>query len=153
MQVSKGNFVVMKGKQAENNLFHLVGEKVSSESSVMDNTKNMDATRLWHLQLGHTFKKNLETWLAHVEVETRKKLKVLRSDNDGEFTSGNFKAFCSSKGVHHHYTTPGDPESNRAAERMNRTLLEKVQCKDKLDPRATKGSLLGYTDGIKGYRI
>ncbi|KAI3770606.1 hypothetical protein L6452_01746 [Arctium lappa] len=93
------------------------------------------------------------TWLARVEVETGKKLKVLRSDNGGEFTSGNFKNFCFRKGIHHHYTTPGDPQSNGVAERINRTLLEKVGCQDKLNPKATKGFLLGYTYGIKGYRI
>jgi transposase InsO family protein len=308
LRISRGSIIVMKGKLAENNIFHLLGETVSSESCVAESSQNLDA-RLWHLRLGHTSEKNLEilrkrnlikvavpasldfcsgcvkgkqtrvsfsvgkhntkgildyvhtdvwgpsstpslsggkyfvsfiddfshklwvyvlklksdvfetfkTWLALVEVETGKKLKVLRSDNGGEFTSGNFKDFCSSKGIHRHYTTPGDPQSNGVAERMNRTLLEKVRCmlstsgfpksfwaealhtavhlinrlpcsaiggkipeevwrgkeniclqyirvfgcpvyvhvsgQDKLDPRATKGSLLGYTDGIKGYRI
>ncbi|KAJ9542307.1 hypothetical protein OSB04_028813 [Centaurea solstitialis] len=67
-----------------------------------------------------------KTWVARVEVKNGKKLKVLRCDNGGEFTTCNFKDFCSSKGIHRHYTTPGDPKSNGVAERMNRTLLEKV---------------------------
>ena len=32
-------------------------------------------------------------------------------------------------------------------------MYSHVTGQDKLDPRATKGFLLGYTDGIKGYRI
>ncbi|KAJ9536138.1 hypothetical protein OSB04_un000681 [Centaurea solstitialis] len=308
LRISRGSIILVKGKMAENTIFHLSGETLSSESCMAESSQNLDA-RLWHLRLGHTSAKNLEilrkrnlikvsgpasldfssgcvegkqtrvsfgvgkhntkeilnyvhtdvwgpsstpsmsggkyfvsfiddfshklwvyvlklksdvfetfkTWLARVEVETGKKLKVLRSDNGGEFTSGNFKDFCSSKGIHRHYTTPGDPQSNGVAERMNRTLLEKVRCmlltsgfpksfwaealntavhivnrlpcsaiggkipeevwrgkrniclkyirvfgcpvyfhvsgQDKLDPKAIKGSLLGYTDGIKGYRI
>ncbi|KAJ9538985.1 hypothetical protein OSB04_031718 [Centaurea solstitialis] len=94
------------------------------------------------LKLKSNVFETFKTWLAQVEVETGKKLKVLRSDNSGEFTCGNFKDFYSSKGIHRHYTTPGDPQSNGVAEQINRTLLEK----DKFDPRAIKGSLLEYTD-------
>ncbi|KAJ9546955.1 hypothetical protein OSB04_019498 [Centaurea solstitialis] len=69
-----------------------------------------------------------KTWLARVEVEIGKKLKVLRFDNSGEFTSGNFKDIYLSEGIHRHYTTPDDPQSIGVSERMNRTLLEKVRC-------------------------
>ncbi|KAJ9557676.1 hypothetical protein OSB04_012290 [Centaurea solstitialis] len=256
--ISRESIILMKGKMAENNIFHLSGETLSSESCMAESSQNLDA-RLWHLHLGHTSTKNLEILrnrnlikvfgptsldfcsgcvdgkqtrvsfgvrkhntkgildYVHTNVWTiQYSVPEWRSDNDGEFTRGNFKDFSSSKGIHCHYTTPGDPQSNGVAERMNRTLLEKVRCmlltsgfpksfwaealntavhivnrlpcsaiggkipeevwrgkktclkyirvfgcpvyshvsgQDKLDPKAIKGSLLGYTDGIKGYQI
>ena len=114
-----------------------------------------------------------------------------------------------------HFTTPGDPQSNGVAERLNMTLMEKCRCmrltagfskefwgetattalhlinmfpssaigfkipeevwtgrqgdysymrifgcaayalqkEDKLDSRARKAVLLGYPEGVKGYRL
>ena len=40
-----------------------------------------------------------KSWLARVEKETGKSLKVFRSDRGGEFTSGAFKAFLDEKGI------------------------------------------------------
>ena len=67
-------------------------------------------------------------WKSMVEKQSGKKLKVLRSDNGGEFVSQEFINFCESEGIKRHYTTPGDPQSNGVAERMNRTLLERTRC-------------------------
>ena len=53
---------------------------------------------------------------------------MLRSDNGGEYTSINFKDFCSRRGIYRHYTTPGDPQSNGVAERMSKNFLDKVRC-------------------------
>ena len=63
-----------------------------------------------------------------VEKQSGKKLKVLRSDNGGEFVSQKFIDYCESEDIKRHYTTPGDPQSNRVAERMNQTLLERTRC-------------------------
>ena len=157
-----------------------------------------------------------KAWKVLVENQSGSRLKVLRSDNGGEFVSKEFLDFCRQHGIERHFTTPGDPQSNGVAERMNRTLLEKARClrltaglsrgfwaealstaahiinripcsaidgkipeeqwrgkavylgyfrifgcpvyvhhtgDDKLEARAYKGIFLGYTDGIKGYRI
>lgn len=80
-----------------------------------------------------------KVWLAVVENQTGKKLKVLRSDNGGEYKDTEFLNFCSSKGIQRHFTTPGDPESNGVAKRMNITLLEKARCM-----RLTSGLSKGF---------
>ncbi|KAH9657711.1 hypothetical protein KPL70_023190 [Citrus sinensis] len=67
-------------------------------------------------------------WKKLVETQTGKKIKVLRSDNGGEYTSDPFLQVCQNKGIKRHFTVRHTPQQNGVAERMNRTLLEKVQC-------------------------
>lgn len=66
-------------------------------------------------------------WKALVENSTGRKLKALRTDNGGEFTSGKFEEHLSQHGIGHETTVPKNPEQNGTAERMNRTLMESVR--------------------------
>ena len=59
-----------------------------------------------------------------VEKSTGRKLKAIRTDNGGEFTSKEFEAHLTREGVRHELTVPKTPEQNGVAERMNRTLVE-----------------------------
>ena len=52
------------------------------------------------------------------------KLKVLRSDNGGEYKSGEFEQYLKSEGFRHELTVPKSPQQNRVAERLNQTLVE-----------------------------
>jgi len=45
-----------------------------------------------------------------VENEMGQKVKVLRSDNRGEYTSKEFKDYLVSKGIKHQLSIPGRPE-------------------------------------------
>lgn len=69
------------------------------------------------------FERFLE-WRALVENSTGQKLKVLRTDNGGEFTSKEFESHLRKTGVKHELTVPRNPEQNGVAERMNRTIVE-----------------------------
>ena len=51
-------------------------------------------------------------------------IKVLRSDNGGEYLSKEFNDFLSSKGIKRQLTVPRTPEQNGVAERKNRTIQE-----------------------------
>jgi hypothetical protein len=64
---------------------------------------------------------------ASVERETGKKLKCIRTDNGGEYC-GPFDAYCREQGIRHQKTPPKTPQLNGLAERMNRTLVERVRC-------------------------
>jgi len=72
---------------------------------------------------GEVFSKFCE-WKAMVERSTGRKLKVLRSDNGGEYTSGEFVEYLRSEGIRHELTVPKSPQQNGVAERLNRTLVE-----------------------------
>ena len=63
-------------------------------------------------------------WQAQVENFTGRKVKILKTDNGGKFTSTQFEAHLKACGVRHELTVPKTPEQNVAAER----LLWKEQC-------------------------
>ena len=54
-------------------------------------------------------------------------VKVLRSDNGGEYVSNNFIKYCAEKGIMHELTSPYCPEQNGVAERLNRTIMESAR--------------------------
>lgn len=63
-----------------------------------------------------------------VENQTEKTIKVFRSDNGTEFVNKQFQQFFIANGIKHEKTAPYSPQQNVVAERMNRTLVEKVRC-------------------------
>ena len=72
---------------------------------------------------GEVYEKFLE-WKAMVELATEKRLKAIRTDNGGEYTSRKFQEYLKTEGVYHELTVPKNPEQNGVAERINRTLIE-----------------------------
>jgi len=62
-----------------------------------------------------------------VERETGKKLKCVRTDNNGEYC-GPFDEYCRQQGIRQKKTSPKTPQLNGLAKRMNRTLMERVRC-------------------------
>jgi transposase InsO family protein len=64
---------------------------------------------------------------ALLENQTSRKIKVLRTDNGGEFCSTEFDKFCKENGIERHKTTPYTPQQNGVAEWMNRTLMERAR--------------------------
>jgi transposase InsO family protein len=60
---------------------------------------------------------------ARVEVETGRKLRVLRTDNGGEFTSVEFESYCAERGVTRQHTTPYTPQQNDVVERRNQSVV------------------------------
>ena len=63
---------------------------------------------------------------ASVERATGRKLKCLRTDNGGEYL-GPFEHYCKTHGIRHEKVPPKTPQMNGVAERMNRTIAEKVR--------------------------
>ena len=62
------------------------------------------------------------------EKQCGRKIKVLRSDNGTEYVNNHFKEFIEKNGILHQKTCPYTPEQNGVAERMNRTIADRVRC-------------------------
>ncbi|CAF4918329.1 unnamed protein product [Pieris macdunnoughi] len=63
-----------------------------------------------------------------VENQKEKKVKVLQTDNGGEFYSREFGSYLNKQGIVHQRTNAYTPEQNGLCERMNRSVVEKARC-------------------------
>ena len=61
---------------------------------------------------------------SFIEVQTGRKLKILRIDGGGEYISKEFKKYLLDNGIQLQVTAPHSPSQNGIAERLNRTLVE-----------------------------
>ncbi|GJV09031.1 retrotransposon protein, putative, ty1-copia subclass [Tanacetum coccineum] len=106
--------------------------------------------QVWHKRLGHINEAGLQVlekrvWVyilmfKHeafgkfkerkqlVENLTRRTVKKLRMDNGLEFCNREFEQLCIKSGIARNLTVSGTPQQNGVAERMNRTLMDKVCC-------------------------
>ncbi|MBU5895163.1 transposase family protein, partial [Vibrio cholerae O1] len=59
-----------------------------------------------------------------VENQTRKKIKILRTNNGGEYSSNDFKYLCRDVEIKGEVIVPYNPQQNGVVERKNKTILE-----------------------------
>ncbi|KAL0402478.1 UNVERIFIED_CONTAM: Retrovirus-related Pol polyprotein from transposon TNT 1-94 [Sesamum latifolium] len=153
MKIMKGSLNVFKAERKKNLYICSVTYDI-----IAAYVTHMNTSDLWHKRLGHISSKGLEllhkhgvlndkindlsfcddcileafekfkTWKTFVENQIGKRIKVLRTDNGLEFCNKQFSDLCDEFGIKRHNTTPYTPQQNGVAERMNRTLLNKVRC-------------------------
>ena len=58
-----------------------------------------------------------------MENQTGKKIRVLRTDIGGEYTSNEFMEYCSAEGIKKEHTMPHTPQQNGVAECKIRTMV------------------------------
>ena len=63
-----------------------------------------------------------------VENQSEKKIKVLRTDGGGEYTSNMFEDLCAEHDVDHEATAPYTTQHNGIAEIRNKTILDMARC-------------------------
>jgi hypothetical protein len=89
-----------------------------------------DHTRFTHLYLqsakSNTFE-SYKTYEALLKTQHNASIKRLRSDRGGEYLSDEFSRHLRSKGTERKLTTHDTPQHNGVAERLNRTLVERVR--------------------------
>jgi transposase InsO family protein len=56
-----------------------------------------------------------------------KRIKILRSDNGGEYTSKEFQKYCKYVGIKRDLTTPYNPQQNGVEKRKNITIMEAMK--------------------------
>jgi len=61
-----------------------------------------------------------------MEKSTGRKIKVLHSDKEREYTSDPFLQLWHDEGIERHFTVRKIPQQNGVVKRMNRILLEQV---------------------------
>ncbi|KAJ0392280.1 hypothetical protein ATCC90586_011623 [Pythium insidiosum] len=64
---------------------------------------------------------------SEMELQCGTKIKILHTDNGGEYKNKRMKAICQKSGIIHQKTVPHSPQQNGMAERMNRTIVEKAR--------------------------
>jgi hypothetical protein len=84
----------------------------------------------------------IKEFKALIKNPSKRKIKILRSDNGGEYTSKEFVSFCRDVGIKRELTTPYNPQQNGVAERKNRTMLERSRSSYVLMGRSSYGSCL-----------
>ncbi|KAL4579910.1 hypothetical protein LXL04_016080 [Taraxacum kok-saghyz] len=63
-------------------------------------------------------------FIKYVELQLRKPVRKIRSDNGTEFKNQTFEAFLTEKGIDHNFSAPRTPLQNGVVERRNRSLCE-----------------------------
>ena len=89
-----------------------------------------DFTRKVWIYLLKDKSKTFETFKEfkqEAENEFGMKIKVLRSDNGGEYNSKEFNQFCKKHGIKRQFSTPHTPQQNGVVDQMNKSLQEKAR--------------------------
>ncbi|CAI7865136.1 unnamed protein product [Closterium sp. NIES-53] len=66
----------------------------------------------------------LKEWMPRAQRGSGHKVKVICTDNGGEFIGADFELVLKKKGIEHQLTVPYNPQHNGVAERFTRTLQE-----------------------------
>ena len=62
-----------------------------------------------------------------VKNKSSVKIKCLRSNRGGEFTSREFNIFCEENGIKRQLSSPRTPEQNGIAKRRNKSVVEETR--------------------------
>ena len=112
--------------------------------------------KIWTYFISHKSQvlEKFQHFVRTVENSTGKTICALRTDNGGEYTSKEFSAYCSQKGIRHELTPPYIPQRNGIAKRRNRSLLDITRCLliDKALPRHLWGEAVKAAGDILNLR-
>ena len=84
--------------------------------------------KVWVLKSKDEAFEKFKEWKTMVTLKTGKRIKRLRTDNGWEFVKHEFEKFCQQEGIIRHKIVVYTPRQNGLAERMNKTILERVRC-------------------------
>jgi transposase InsO family protein len=71
--------------------------------------------------------KRFQEFKTLMENQTWRKIKVLRLENGGEYTSTNFRYFCIQEGIRRQLIVPYNPWKNGVAKRKNMAIVGAVR--------------------------
>jgi transposase InsO family protein len=84
-------------------------------------------TWLYLLKTKNEVFNKFQEFKEEIENLTNKKIKTLRTDNGGEYTSKEFISFCESAWIRRELIVPQNPQQNGVVERKNKSIEETVK--------------------------
>nr|GEX49674.1 uncharacterized mitochondrial protein AtMg00810-like [Tanacetum cinerariifolium] len=90
------------------------------------------------------------------EIENLKDLnvKIIKSDNGGEFRNKEMDKFCSRKGIKREFSNARTLQQNGVAQRRNKALIEAAKTMlGKFDAKGDKGYFVGYSLSSKAFGV
>nr|GFC29028.1 hypothetical protein [Tanacetum cinerariifolium] len=127
VKVINGSRVILSGIRMDNCVYSLDGHAMAGAGK---------AWAVWQEKSRHTTQGVIDYVHSDLwgpsqveslgESQTGRKVKKLRTDNGLEFCNREFEKLCIESGIARHLTVAGMPQQNGVAERMNRTLMDKV---------------------------
>jgi hypothetical protein len=82
---------------------------------------------IYFLNTKDGFLTRFQEFKAQVKILTERRIKVLRSDNGGEYNSRDFSDFYIEERIKREYTIPYKPQQNGVVERKKRTIIEETK--------------------------
>ncbi|GJZ56678.1 zinc finger, CCHC-type containing protein [Tanacetum coccineum] len=118
-----GSYVEIKGRGSillgcKNN-----EQKIVSDVYYIPNLRSNILSLGQLTEIGYQAFSTFKEFRQQIEMETRMKLRMLRTDRGGEFTSNEFTKYCKENGIARQLTAPYSPQQNGVVERRNRTVL------------------------------
>ncbi|GAX80212.1 hypothetical protein CEUSTIGMA_g7650.t1 [Chlamydomonas eustigma] len=94
-------------------------------ATFLDDYTNLSVVRL--IKVKSQVPEEIKSVIAELERQTGLQVKAIRSDRGGEYINQTLQDYLKKKGIVQQLTTPYSPEQNGKAERLNRTLVERVR--------------------------
>lgn len=85
-------------------------------------------TTLYLIKHKSEVEEKIRSFVKEMETQYGKTVRIIRSDNGGEYTSKSLSKYYEIKGIRPQYTAPFSPQQNGVAERKNRLLIEMTRC-------------------------
>jgi len=81
-------------------------------------------TRIYYLKHKYEAFDMFKEFNALIENQTRKKIKIFKFDNGGEYISDKFIDFCKKEGIKKETIVPYNPEHNGVTKRKNKSIVD-----------------------------
>ncbi|GAX86663.1 hypothetical protein CEUSTIGMA_g14071.t1 [Chlamydomonas eustigma] len=94
-------------------------------ATFLDDYTNFSVVRL--IKVKSQVPEEIKSVIAELGRQTGLQVKAIRSDRGGEYINQTLQDYLKKKGIVQQLTAPYSPEQNGKAERLNRTLVERVR--------------------------
>ncbi|TXG59118.1 hypothetical protein EZV62_016947 [Acer yangbiense] len=149
LKVVRGAFLAMKGTR-QRNLYFLDGYTVTGRAAVSSSSDDeaSDTSRLWHMHLGHVGEKTLQCLVKQGCLKGAKTEALMYASHIVNRLSASALDGKTPKEV-----WSGQPVSNYDRLHIFRCPTYFHVTESKLDHRAKKAIFVGFSEGVKGFRL